>query len=138
MRIPIPTNADDFITLAKAVSLKHTALGANSPLKSIEGIDSLPTLVNSADTNNKLAGDLRKQAETAIETRDKAIGPNVITPGCLQFLITSARDVLAGQNKGAEHKLGDWGYGVIASPEQTAQVKAAKLAKKAAKKVAQQ
>ena len=137
MRIPIPTNADEFITLAKAISAKHTALGAASPLKGIEGIDTLATLSASADTSNKQAGDLRKQAETCTEARDKAIGPNVNTPGCLQFLVTASRNVLTGQNKGAEHKLGDWGFGVIASvaktPEQKAAAKAAKAAKAAAK-----
>jgi hypothetical protein len=58
MRIPIPTNADDFITLAKAISTKHTALGAASPLKGIEGIDTLATLSATADTNNKQADDI--------------------------------------------------------------------------------
>jgi hypothetical protein len=40
-------------------------------------------------------------------------------PGSLQFFVTSSRDVLAGQNKGNEHKLGDWGFEVIASPAMT-------------------
>ena len=137
MRIPIPTNADDFIKLAQALALKHAALGAASPLKNIEGIDNIGTLAATADTQNKLAIDLRQQAETAIETRDRAIGPNSTTLGCLQFLVTSSRDVLAGQNKGAEHKLGEWGFGIIASvaktPEQKAAAKAAKAAKAAAK-----
>ena len=140
MRIPIPENPDDFITLAGKISAKHTALGAASPLNGIDGIANLAALVTTADTNNKLADQLYKQAETAIETRDKAIGPNVTTPGTLQFLVTSARTVLAGQNKGAEHKLGDWGYGVIASvaatPEAKAAAKAARAAKMAAKKTA--
>ena len=73
---------------------------------------------------------------TAIETRDKAIGPNVTTPGCLQFFVTSARDVLAGLNKGTEHKLGDWGFGVIASPQQTPEAKAAAKQARAAVKAA--
>ena len=136
MRIPIPENPDSFIALAKAIFAKHTALGAASPLNGIEGIAGFEALVTAADTNNQQADQLYKQAETAIEARDKAIGPNVTTPGCLQFFVTSSRDVLAGQNKGAEHKLGDWGFAVIASPQQTPEAKAAAKAARAAKKAA--
>ena len=56
--------------------------------------------------------------------------------GSLQFFVTSSRDVLAGQNKGNEHKLGDWGFEVIASPAMTPEAKAAAKAARAAKKAA--
>jgi enamine deaminase RidA (YjgF/YER057c/UK114 family) len=114
MRINIPGNPGLHIKLAKAILAKHTALGAASPLNGIEGIASLAAQVNAADTNNKLAEDLYKQAETATEARDKALGPTADTPGCVRFFVTSARDVLAGLNKGSEHKLGEWGFEVNA------------------------
>jgi hypothetical protein len=136
MRIPIPENKDQFIILAKALSAKHTALGAASPLSGIEGIANLAVLVTTADTNNQQSKQLAKQATTATEACDKAIGPDAKNPAGLRFLVTASRDVLAGQNRGQEHKLGDWGFGVIAAPEVTPEAKAAAKAARAAAKAA--
>jgi hypothetical protein len=33
-----------------------------------------------------------------------------VTPGTMRFFAASARDILAGINKGNEKKLGDWGF----------------------------
>lgn len=138
MRIPIPENKDQFITLAKAISTKHTELGAASPLSGIEGIANLAALVNTADTNNQQSKLLAKQATTATEACDKAIGPDAKTAGGLRFLVTASRGVLAGQNLGQEHKLTDWGFGVIAAPEVTPEARAAAKAARAAAKAAKQ
>jgi hypothetical protein len=46
----------------------------------------------------------------------------------VRFFVTAARDLLCAQNKGNEHKLGDWGFIVDSSPQA-----AAKVAKAAAK-----
>ena len=137
MRINIPSNPSELIKLAIAIQAQHTKLGAASPLNGIEGIDGFGAKVTVADTNNKLADDLYKQAETATETRDKALGPNATTPGYVRFFVTSARDVLAGLNKGSEHKLGTWGFEVNASPQLTPEAKAAAKAARAAVKAAQ-
>ena len=134
MRINIPSNPDEFITLAKAVLAQHTKLGAASPLNGIKGIAGFGAQVTAADTNNQLANQLYEQAKTATEARDNAIGPDTTTPGSLQFFVTSARDVLAAQNKGSEHVLGDWGYNVVASAAVTPAAKAAAKAAKAAAK----
>jgi hypothetical protein len=133
MRINIPSNPDALIKLAKAILANHTALGVASPLNGIDGIAAFQPQVNAADANNDLAGNLYKQAEKATETRDKALGPNATTPGYVRFFVISARDVLAGLNKGSEHKLGDWGFEVDASPQPTPAAKAAAKAAKAAK-----
>ncbi len=134
MRIDIPSNPDEFITLAQAIFAQHTKLGAASPLNGIKGIAGFGAQVTAADSNNKLANQLYEQAKTATEARDNAIGPDTTTPGSLQFFVTSARDVLAAQNKGSEHVLGDWGYNVIASTVVTPAAKAAAKAAKAAAK----
>jgi hypothetical protein len=132
MRINIPSNPDQLISLAQSVLAQHTKLGAASPLNGIEGIANFGAQVDTADTNNDLADTLYKQAETATENRDKALGPNATTPGYVRYFVTSARDVLAGLNKGNEHKLGDWGFEVDASPQAaTSAAKAAKAAKPA-------
>ena len=87
-----------------------------------------------ADSNNQQADSLYKQAETATETRDNALGPNATTPDTVRFFVTAARDVLAGLNKGKEHNLGVWGFEVDASPQATPEAKAALKAAKAAAK----
>jgi len=137
MRIPIPKNPEELIKLAKAVRDKHVALGAASPLNTIEGIAGFGALVDAADSAHTDAKSLSKQAETATETRDNALGPDTNTPGTVRFFVAASRDLLAAQNKGSEHKLGDWGYVVDASaqltPEQKAAAKAARAAAKAAK-----
>ncbi len=136
MRIIIPSNPDDFIKLAQAVFAQHTKLGADSPLNGIDGIANFGAQVTTADTNNQLADSLYKQAETATENRDNAIGPNATTSGTAHYFVASARDVLAGQNKGNEHKLTVWGFEVDGSPQATPAAKAAAKAAKAATKAA--
>jgi len=136
MRIPIPKNPEEVIKLAKAVRDKHVALGAASPLNGIDGIAGFSAQVDAADSNHTDAKDFAKQAETATEARDNALGPDTSTPGTVRFFVTAARDLLAGQNKGSEHKLGDWGFVVDASAQATPEAKAALKAAKAAVKAA--
>ena len=133
MRIKIPSNPTELITLAKAIMAQHEKLGAASPLNGIEDIERFGPLVATADTTDKAAADLYKQAETAIETRDNALGPDTTTKGFVRFFVTSSREVLGGLNKGSEHKLGVWGFEVNETPQATPEVKAARAAAKAAK-----
>lgn len=138
MRVNIPGNAGQQIKLAKAILAKHIALGAASPLNGIEGIAGFGAQVALADSNNLQADLFYKQAETAIEARDKALGPTSDTPGSVRFMVTSAREVLSGLNKGTRHKLTEWGFVVNApatmSPAAKAAAKAVRAAIKAAKK----
>ena len=46
--------------------------------------------MTAADTNNQLAGPLYKQAETATEARDNALGPDTTTPGYVRFFVTAS------------------------------------------------
>ena len=131
MRINIPSNPDDLITLAKTILAQHTKLAAASPLNGINGIAGFGAQVGTADTNNQQASLLYEQAQTATEARDNALGSDVTTPGYVRYFVAAARDVLAGQNKGSEHKLGDWGFQVIDSAAVTPAAKAAKAAAKA-------
>ena len=137
MRIPIPKNPEEVIKLAKAVRDKHVALGTASPLNGIDGIANFDVQVDVADSNHSNAKDLAQQAETATEARDNALGPDTNTPGTVRYFVTAARDLLAAQNKGSEHKLGDWGFAVDASTQLSPEAKAALKAAKAAVKVAQ-
>jgi len=136
MRVNIPSNPDLLINLAKGILAQHTKLGAASPLNGIDGIAGFGAQVGAADTNNQQAAALYKQAETATEARDNALGPDTTTPGSVRFFVTAARDVLAAINKGSEHKLGDWGFEVDASAQATPAAKAAAKAARAAARTA--
>lgn len=85
MRIPIPKNPEELIKLAKAVRDKHVALGTASPLNTIDGIAGFDALVDTADSSHTDAMGFAKQAETATEARDNALGPDTITPGTVRF-----------------------------------------------------
>ena len=110
MRINIPSNPGDLIALAKAINAKHIALGAASPLNGIDGIAGFGAQVTAADTNNQQADQLYKQAETATEARDNALGPDTTTPGYVRFFVTASRDVLAAVTKAANT---NWATGVL-------------------------
>jgi len=117
MRVDIPGKVDQHIELAKLIREKHVALGAASPLNSIEGFDAFGPLTITADTTNKNSKSLMKQAETAKQARDLALGQSGrLKPGTVRYFVTAARDVLLGVNKGKEKKLGDWGFVVDDSP----------------------
>ena len=117
LRIPIPTNPDNQITLAKDILKKHTSLGTKSPLAGID-MDSFQSQTDVAAAQHALAKDLARQAETATQTRDGALGPQKGTekPGTVKFFLRACRDTLAGQNRGNEKKLGDFGFTVDDSP----------------------
>lgn len=130
MRINIPGNPEQVIRLAQAILARHAALGAASPLNGIEGIEAFASQTAAADTASKAAKDFAKKSATATEARDRALGADLTTPGFVRFFVTSARDTLAGLNKGKEHKLGEWGFEVNAPAQVTPAAKAAKAAAK--------
>jgi hypothetical protein len=109
-RISIPSNKDKLIVLSKAILAKHVALGAASPLGGLKIADWTAS-TDKADTENKKAAQLRRDAEIATENCDLAIGDNS-NPLTVEYNVRSARDILAGLNKGNERKLGEWGFEV--------------------------
>ena len=130
-RVDIPTNAAALIKLAKALKAQDDKLGATSPLKAIKNWADFSPLIDTADTQHSLSEDLARQAETATEHRDKALGQTgQLRENTVRFFLTAGRDLLLGVNKGNEHALGDFGFEVDSSPS------AASLAKKAAKAAA--
>ena len=133
MRIVIPKKPAELIVLGKAIGAKHLALGANSPLKDIEGIGDLAGLAATAETNHNNGKSLLDQAETANQARETVLGQKgKLRVGTVRHLVTATRSVLSGQNKGQEHKLANWGFGVIDAASTTSNP--AKAAAKAAKK----
>ena len=87
-----------------------------------------------ADAQNQLSDKLYRDAETATQNCDMAIGADYTTPGTVNYYLASVRDILGGIYKGNEQKLGDWSFEVDQSIAPQAQAKkAAKAAAKAAK-----
>ena len=123
-RIPISNNADDQIKLAKDVLKRHKALGTKSPLAGLD-MDTFETQLGIADAANEAARELARQAESATQNRDNALGGSRAAekPGTVKFLLRAARDTLAGLNRGNEKQLGDWGFTVDDSPRPAARVK---------------
>ena len=112
-RVNIPTNADRLILLSQAVLAKHVAMGPASPLGGLK-IAEWTANTATADTENKKAAQLRRDAEKATQNRDNAISDNA-DPAGVEFNVKSARDILMALYKGSEQKLGDWGFDVDAS-----------------------
>jgi len=127
-RVNIPKNKALAIKLAQAILAKHTADGAGSPLAALN-ITDMTAKTAAADAQNKLSDKLYRDAETATQSADLAIGSDYTTPGTVNYYLASARDILGGIYKGNEQKLGDWGYEVDQST--APQAKAAKAAKAA-------
>lgn len=112
-RVNIPANADKLIQLSQAVLTKHVAMGAASPLSGLK-IAEWTANTATADTENKKAAQLRRDAERATQNRDNAMSDNTDPLG-VEFNVKSARDILMALHKGNEQVLGDWGFDVDTS-----------------------
>ena len=110
-RVNIPKNPDALIALAQSITEKHTADGANSPLAGLNMAD-FTAKTTTADTQNQTSAKLYRDAETATENRDLALGYDKSTAGSVNYYIAAARDILLGVYKGNEQRLGDWGFEV--------------------------
>ena len=72
-RVSIPLSPDDLIALSKSIEAKHTADGAGSPLSALNMAD-MTTQTTTADTQNQASTKLYRDAETATQNRDNALG----------------------------------------------------------------
>lgn len=132
-RVILPKNKGLAIQLAQAILAKHKADGAASPLSALNMAD-MTDKTTAADTQNQLSEKLYRDAETATQNCDLAMGADYTTPGTVNYYLAAVRDLLLGIYKGNEQKLGDWNFVVDQSAAvQTPQQKAARAAAKAAK-----
>lgn len=114
VRVNVPKNPDQLIQLAQSILTKHAADGAASALAGLDMAD-LNAKTATADTQNKATAKLYRDAETATQNRDLALGTDGVIKGTVGYYVRSARDVLLGIHKGNEQKLGDWA--LKSSPE---------------------
>lgn len=127
-RVIIPKNKATAITLAQAILAKHKADGAASPLTALNLTD-MTAKTGTADAQNQLSAKLYRDAETATQNCDLALGADYTTPGTVNYYLAAVRDILLGINKGNEQKLGDWGFEVAQSTAaKSTPAKAAKAA----------
>jgi len=81
------------IKLAQAIGKKHTADGAGSPLAALNMAD-MNTKTSTADTQNQASAKLYRDAETATQNRDLALGKDRSTTGTVNYYVAAARDML--------------------------------------------
>jgi hypothetical protein len=116
-RVRIPRTPEGLLTLTERLCARHEADAAASPLA---GLDMARLKANGtqARAEHGRASELRKKAEQCTELRDRALGiaSARTEEGTALFTVLAARDVLLGLHKGREHRLGDWGFEVDASP----------------------
>jgi hypothetical protein len=117
VKIEVPGNSPDaLIALGEKIDKKNTELDGESPLRSLN-MTALKDGLSVAKTKKEQARELRRQAEKLNEEADLALGlgktQNSKTPDTVLNIITAARDVLLGINRGKEEALGDWGFKVV-------------------------
>ena len=114
-RVEIPTNATELIDLAGKVYKKHTELGPDSPLNAMvshKWSDNGAKIAQAAALD-KLAQDLKKQSEEAINKR------NVLMPD-IENSVKGSRDVLQGAYRETPRTLTQFGFEVIESARSVA------------------
>jgi hypothetical protein len=111
VRISIPTNPADRLTLGASIYAKHLADGDASPLKSI--------ISNSWESNGpKVATGLEhhKQAEVLKDQSDLAYRKRDLDLSEVDESIKASRDVLLGIYRDNPKELLQWGFSVSDSP----------------------
>jgi hypothetical protein len=115
IRVVIPTNPEDLVKLGENIVAKHNEDPAASPIAGLD-MEDFETKVTGADSKQKEAEKLRKDSETATEERDGLLGhrkdQNSNTAGTILNYVSRVRDILLGNFRGEEQKLGDYGFTV--------------------------
>jgi hypothetical protein len=110
VKVEIPENPTELLELAKKISDKHIADGANSALKAMVDFNwsiSQP-LIAPAQSNDAQAAAYRAKAEEFIGERNKNMRS-------IEGSVRATRDVLLGLNKKNPKVLGQWGFVVSES-----------------------
>lgn len=112
MRVEIPRNPSELLSLAETIYQKHLIDAANSPLKIIQDYDwnVIGATVAPALQFHKNAEQLWKDSERYYKDRD------LLMLNITQ-IIKDSRDLLTGMYPTNLKKLGDWGYSVDDSPK---------------------
>jgi len=133
VRVKVPRNAAKLIELAMNILKKEAGSPAGSKASELlAGINmkDFEGKTSASDTEHTRALQLKKDSETSVDVRNHTLGiakdQLSTTDGTVYFYAKAIRDVLLGIYKGQEHKLGDWGFEVDASPKRSSTAPAAK------------
>ena len=107
VRVEIPRNAADLLSLGEKIYAKHTELAATSPLNMLQSHKwdvNGPQVANALTLHNK-AEEYKRLAEEAYRERDLLVGE-------IDESIKSSRDLLLGVYRDNPKQLGQWGFEV--------------------------
>ncbi len=110
MRVDIPKNPKELLTLGSSIFEKHQADGASSPLRLLADYswDNEGPKLTLADAKNNEAEKYKKLMETAYRERDLLMADTT-------YIIRATRDLLTGINSENMKRLAEWGFSVEAS-----------------------
>lgn len=114
VRITIPTNPADKLTLGESIYEKHLADGDASPLKSIishSWATNGPEVIKGLELH-KQAEDFKTKSELAYRKRDLILNE-------VEESIKASRDLLMGIYRDNPKELSQWGFNVTDSPRPT-------------------
>lgn len=122
LRIPIPRNVEEQLTLGTLIYKKHQADGATSVLKTMQDYkwDEMGPDLQPALDKHLEAESLRRKMEQAYKDRDRMIGD-------VEGSLKSTRDFLKGVYSKQPKKLGEYGYTVDDTPREKPAKAAAKV-----------
>lgn len=110
MRVEIPQNPKELLTLAISIFEKHQTDGASSPLRLIADYkwDAEGPKLTQAMAKHDEAERYRKSMETAYRERDLLMTDTT-------YIVRATRDLLTGINSENMKRLAEWGFSVEAS-----------------------
>lgn len=117
VKVEIPSKKpDEMLTLAEKLAKRNAELADKSPISSLN-MSALNSALKAAKEKREQARRLHEEAEKLNQEANLALGIDGTqkskTPGTVLNIVTSARDILLGLNRGKEEKLNEWGFKVV-------------------------
>jgi hypothetical protein len=109
VRVDIPSDPTELLTLAAKIDAKERQLGDSSPLKALEDAPTFGGCIQRAAAADKEADEFASKAETQIGERNKDL------PAVLEG-VRARRDTLLGVFRKNPRKLSEFGFVVSDTP----------------------
>lgn len=109
VRVDIPTDPSELLTLAGKIDAKERELGDSSPLKALDDNESFGGCIERSTAADKKADDFTSKAETQIGERNKDLP--AVREG-----VRARRDTLLGVFRKNPRKLSEFGFAVSDTP----------------------
>lgn len=116
VRVNIPSNPDNLITLMEDVLREHVRLAPASPIP-VAMATQMEAVIAEAKPKRQLGQDLSRQSQEAFESANTALGlaagQTTRTPNTGLNLVAQIRDRLLAANPGSENALELFGFEVV-------------------------